>query len=640
MYSGKKIVYVIIFLIFTSIVFANPLQISSNGQSSYVIVVSPQAGKIETFAAEELQKYLTKIIGTKLPIVNTSGENPFIAIGDNPATNSFHVPSRYPGDDAFRIISVNNNIILKGAHPRATLFAVYAFLEKLGCWWFSPSATYLQPYNEYVPQNQSLSVESIDIFERPFLKYRKKDSSVRGTCEKSYMVECLDWATKNRCNIFCVDIKKNACMADITEASQLRGIDIEYGGHDVPTYFLSPKKYFETHPEWFAMVDGKRAIEKYFAPSACFAPAMFETGNPQAVATLTANLVDFLKKYPEIKICRIWAPDAGTWSESPESQAIGTVPDRMRHWVNQVNKGIRKAGLTTRVSFIAYDATGSLKSPENLDYDKDVMLEFCLSQDYTKPSFDRSSELNAMLDSCLISWAQGYPGDISIYSYYSKYSWLSMPVALPRQISQDIKYWSKVGATGAALYGEPSSWLPLEINHLAFARASWDVCFDAEQWLTDYLKARYGPAAETMGRYYEIATEISLKGIIHASGQPLNLIPKIEKARELLAEASNLAEKTPRAKWLIDKISWQPSYQEKLIRLRYQARPSGDIELCNKFEQEIEGIIDSKGEDGSIFPFWAKFILSLEKGAWEKQISGNKVDKVTDKVDKAENKTE
>ncbi len=51
---------------------AHPLTVVEEGKSAAVIVSSPQAGRLESQAASDLQKYIALMTGVTLPLVNSS----------------------------------------------------------------------------------------------------------------------------------------------------------------------------------------------------------------------------------------------------------------------------------------------------------------------------------------------------------------------------------------------------------------------------------------------------------------------------------------------------------------------------------------------------------------------------------------
>lgn len=181
------------------------LTIAQNNSSQYVILVSKQACQTERFAAEELQYYLKRITSARLPIVTETGKSLYIAVGENSATEKMNIVPRYEEDDNYKICRKRNNILLRGACPRGTLYAVYAFLEKLGCWWFGPDIPVLKGYHEKIPSLSILSVDLDDIYIQPLMKYRKNDADGGGrTFSPKTWPGVIDWMAKQHSNILAV----------------------------------------------------------------------------------------------------------------------------------------------------------------------------------------------------------------------------------------------------------------------------------------------------------------------------------------------------------------------------------------------------------------------------------------------------
>ena len=106
-----------------------------------VLVIASAATPREQFAAEELQRYLEKITGSKLPIVNdqTAVDGQQILIG-GPARNrkaaelldAAAFSAEVPGPEGFLIRSFGDDRILiagsEDSAERGTVYGVYEFL--------------------------------------------------------------------------------------------------------------------------------------------------------------------------------------------------------------------------------------------------------------------------------------------------------------------------------------------------------------------------------------------------------------------------------------------------------------------------------------------------------------------------------
>lgn len=131
------------------------LTLVGNGKSDYTIVISSDSSEPERFAAEEAQKYISLISGAKLPIKEGVGKDKAIMVGTG------FVDKSDLGEDGFVMKTEKDGLILGGNTPRATLFSVYAFLEKyLGCGWCMPG-------DDTIPENKTIAVPKIDDVEKP-----------------------------------------------------------------------------------------------------------------------------------------------------------------------------------------------------------------------------------------------------------------------------------------------------------------------------------------------------------------------------------------------------------------------------------------------------------------------------------------
>lgn len=571
-----------------SIAAAEPIRLAENGKSSYVILIGANPNITERFAAEELQKYLEKITGAKLPISTDAGRSPFLAVGE---CARLDVPSRYEGDDGYRIRTRGTNVAIKGTIPRGTLYGVYDLLERLGCYWFSPDAEGMKGHSEFVPSKPTLTVPPIDVLEQPLMKYRKRDPGGYYSPDSWNLI--IDFMGKSRANSIALHTKIYEESRDqIKTELEKHGMRLEIGKHGIMPELLPQGKYFAAHPEWFGMIAGKRTDD---------GRVVFETTNPDAVAAFTSNLVAYLKTRPEVDAFQIWPPDGCKWSQSPESLAAGPPSERMALLVQQASKAVKAANLKTRIMLIAYQQI--IDPPKNMAFDKDTIVDFCpITRDYSIPLDDKRSAVNERLNAALLGWTKNFPGEVVHYSYYSKGSWCSLPVAEPEQIASDVKYWRKIGECGTDIYCPPGDWLAREIHHLSFARASWDANFDAAKWYDSYLKIRYG-AADAMKQYYKAATVVSLNGLIpqSAKGKPSDYTALVEQARKSIAEAMAKAD-TSEAKWAVKTLSWEPDYLASALELkqaRLDKKPKAEVDAArNKLVELFKSHIGDGSASG------------------------------------------
>ena len=106
-------------------------QILWNSTITAAIVLASDAGKTETYAAEELAAYFSKMSGSQFIISDRIREgrvNVLVGLGACEAAG--FTPDGDLTDDGFMIESRENLIFITGIHPRGTLYGVYEFLEE------------------------------------------------------------------------------------------------------------------------------------------------------------------------------------------------------------------------------------------------------------------------------------------------------------------------------------------------------------------------------------------------------------------------------------------------------------------------------------------------------------------------------
>jgi len=255
--SGKQRCFVL-FLVLMAIV-ANPavadagvaIEIARDKSALIDIVVPDKAGPAERYAASELVKYLGRISGASFTFVSESqaSQRPRLCVGKTRKAEPVLAELCNEDVDTFVVRQIGQDIILVGASARATIYAVYDLLERdLGCRWLSPVKGW-----EEVPQDLHVILSPHDRIERPGMKYRFERMTYlpkTGLREK----DCLTWAIKQRIN---VGYEWPATPSDGETLLPYGGFRGYMWPHSLPQLTDVDKLYRE-HPEWFALVNGKR----------------------------------------------------------------------------------------------------------------------------------------------------------------------------------------------------------------------------------------------------------------------------------------------------------------------------------------------------------------------------------------------
>jgi len=139
------------------------------------IILSPHASSLEQLAARELARYLPEIFsGCRLKVSSGAPEGRlFLRLGtvqNLPQLASYVSPSDLAQPDSYVVTVAREGDasvgIIAGADPRATLYAVYALLERLGC------GFYLSYDARPDPQSAEISLNGWSLRDAPLVTER------------------------------------------------------------------------------------------------------------------------------------------------------------------------------------------------------------------------------------------------------------------------------------------------------------------------------------------------------------------------------------------------------------------------------------------------------------------------------------
>ncbi|WP_394845561.1 DUF4838 domain-containing protein [Pendulispora brunnea] len=470
---------------------------------------SPMPSPVPAFAASELQSYLERISGKKLPVYagrlragDTAPTLPGAVVllagahaGELSASWLNDAAAMLSGkqDDSFVLAGDRDRIVMTGGHPRSTLYAVYDLLERAGARFFAPSYPFYRTregdFSEAIIRQDPLRIPTLHVLEQPSFRYRRKHVEEGWSHTHETMRELVDWMAKNKLNTLVVPydyggmglVRWDAWRNDLTPELEKRGILLEVGGHGY-TSWIPPT----TYPGYYE--NGYN---------------VFKVSNPAGLAEYEKNVVAYLKSHPEIAIFDAWPPDNARWTPA-DVEAFGSVSNAQAHVARHLGDALKKETPAVRLESLAYLPATDPPSPASM-YEATSLVDFApYDRSYAEPLSGTAYPRNVYYDGLVRRWADaGFKGDISIYEYYRKYSWHSLPVVLPTIIGGDIPHYRTLGATGLGTYSEPADWITYELNHRLVAALSWNTALDVKAYLNDHVVRRFGAAlAPDMMAYF------------------------------------------------------------------------------------------------------------------------------------------
>lgn len=440
-------------------------RLAVGGKSQVTVVVPVEAGELVQAAAKDLSRCLGKAIEADVPLVNTPSEakTPYlILLGSREGVDLSGLER-----DGCLLKTEGNRLLITGATEVGVSNGVYTFLtEYIGVRWFIPDPLY-----EVIPSRPGLLLPPLNYKRNPDFRYRML-VGVPGAAGK-------DWERRNR------------------QDSDERGISRFGFGHNIHT-ILPPSRYGKTHPEYFAMIDGRRKVPQdgWDTTNPCFT-------HPDVIRIAAEAADRFFRENPERDTFSLSINDTADHCQCPRCAEMdaGLPPgqggvrafsESYFYFVSEVAKRVAKTNPGKYLGCFPYWPVYPLirridRLPDN------VVIQ--LTQDTSQqhdPQYRRQERAH------WLNWSRKV-ASISKYDYYDL-GWLT-PRYFPHIAASDIQFIQANGCDGFYCAITPN-WSILGPQIYMAARLLWDSRLNPDALLAEYCDTLFGPAGAQMKRFY------------------------------------------------------------------------------------------------------------------------------------------
>lgn len=427
-------------------------------------------------AARFVQTTIRQMTGATLPLRDDARDWPGGQILVGPSRlNSLTIAQGPDAPQRYRLRVAGRSVALAGndAAPfHGTRDAAYALLWELGCGWFGPDELY-----HVIPRTAEPALDPMDREETPDFDYRSV------------------W------NVF----------PEAASAWRLGGPPVA-SGHAYDS-IIPPGEYFEKHPEYFALVSGKRTAQ---AAQICFA-------NPDVQRITVEKARKTFAENPAALTYSLSANDCGGLCECPECAKLGENPGaRTLAFANLIGRQLAQTNPGKLVCFLAYWYT--FAAPAQIKAEPNVMVMVVNQGCHAHALQDRACPAN-------VGWSQNFDkwaatgAKLAIYEWYipgcSHTHWQRLPWVSPEVAFANLKYWRAKGVRwityeSQTAYeqgtGYPRRW-PL---YYMAAQGLWDCDADPRRVLGEACARLYGPAGPAMARVYQTMADAMAQTKIHS----------------------------------------------------------------------------------------------------------------------------
>jgi len=458
---AMKIKLIFILTLITSIAFAQKqeagISLIVDGKSDYSIVLPQHASKEEIRAADFLKEHLQKISGCSLPVI----------YAENPASGNFIMISKslqIACDDGFRIATAGNKLIIEGGRNKGCIYGVTELLGKfMGVRYYSP---------EYVviPETKDITLPVIQLQDSSPNTYR----NVHGEF------------TDNQ------NYKEFHRLNDISELFA----DNFY----VHTFnkLVPWKENFESHPEYFAWINGKRRIDQL-----CLS-------NPDVLQMVVAKLEQEMALQPDKKFWSVSQNDNFSYCRCDQCKEIieeeGSPSGPVIRFVNQVAEKFPEKVIST----LAYQY--SRKAPVKTKPRQNVQVMLCtIELNRSLPIATDPSSASFLKD--LEEWGK-ICNHIYLWDYTVDFAHSISPFPNLHTLQPNIQLFVKNNVREH--FQQSNTGVGHEFSELKsylLAKLLWNPNADVTEIIREFTDGFYGPAGLWIRKYiYQLQTEILKTG--------------------------------------------------------------------------------------------------------------------------------
>jgi len=482
--------------------------LSANGKATARIVVARDEPKPVQYAARELSRYLKSVTGGEFTIQNRP-EPGMANLHVGPEAAKYADPdftTEGLGKEGIVLRSVGDHLILAGGNPRGTLYAIYTFLEDpVGCRFWAPGA-------ETIPSRPTLRVEHLDVCYVPVLETRET-TDFRATDG--------DWSVKAKLNGRKHRVGAHQGGRSINYIAQSK-----WSSHTFWTV-IPPVVYFESHPEWFSLIDGKRVhkVPHYGGTSLCLT-------NEEMLreyiynSKLALNWHPWATLYDISQIDDAGEPNRCMCGPCTAVEEQDNPSGLIIQFANKVIAELEKDFPEMMYSTLAYHY--SQAPPKHTKPHEKLVVRLCsIGCSTSTPYFERRDE-NSDGDNSrhnkfqedLLGWSK-ICDRLYVWDYVGNFTYLMLPHPNLRTQAPNIRFMVANNVKG--IFGEypsrnrPDTAMP-ELRSWMLAKLMWDPTLDDRALIEEFVHGYYGPAGSDVLAYVEL-----IHDAVEESGDYLNL---------------------------------------------------------------------------------------------------------------------
>lgn len=456
--------------------------IIKNGRCFYTVVGANMSTSCDRYAASQLQKYLYDSTGVFVPYFSDrcKRRGPELLIGaDTRNARDFVSTEELDalGDDGFLIRTLDEDILITGKTSRGTLYGVYEFLRRfVGFRCFTKDVEKVKILDEVV-------IPALNLSETPDFEYRD-----------AYFRFAFDGA-------FCAKNRLNTTLGDIS--AEKGGSFKFFNCHHSFDDLVPPAKYFESHPEYYALADGKHS------------PSQLCLSNKKVLDIATAQVRQWISEHPECRVFSVAQNDNTKYctceacrrTEAEEGSPAGNII----RFVNDLAEQIEKEHPDVLIHTFAYQY--SRVAPKHARPRQNVIVRLCnIECEWGDPlatvaKRDPEGKSAEFLKN-IREWSK-ICDRLYVWDYAVNFSNYLQPFPNLFSMAENIRYYKKYGVRGVLQQGNFSYGGGAALDDLksyVISHLLWNADTDVQALINEFCEGVYGKGASYIKQYIKLIT--------------------------------------------------------------------------------------------------------------------------------------
>ena len=512
----------------------------------------------QKIAKEELQEFFSKVAAVDVKTADASDRNNSyrivlsdLSIPENTIPSDIKEKlQKCPSDDAFYFRLKNKSFMIAGKTPRALVYGACYFIEKY------LEVTFLYPGRQgesYIEKDRITMPEKVEELHKPFTFFRIAAYTGHDKKDVPWQPEdMIKWQYRNL--LLPLPRGKQAKEYAVIAHRELSG-----SGH-MTLCAAVPSRLYESHPEYFPLIDGKRVKCRCYQKQAKKGQKLPWVqrcvSNADVKKLVTDHILSIVQKNPSGTFGISCADVIKSWCQCENCKKYGTINGKFstshlfHRFFREITSDILKKVPEAKLWIYIYSDYRDIPNDPSFRYDDRVAaIYYAHGRCIAHPVNDKKCSINPPYYKKYQQWSKVF-SRVGLCDYYGNANTPYCPHEY--NFASDMPVRIRHNDWGEREHITAKRFFYNSLFYLVKAKLWWEGNTDAEKYIETVFRRYYGKSAAPMLKFQKMKKSLWENAPGHAwypgpnRGAYCLLLPENQKKmEEYLKEAEKLAQNDP-----------------------------------------------------------------------------------------------